>query len=256
MAALDPVERGLEADENVIDALDFRELIRLGIDHDGRSRFQPRFAIRRRHENHGIADRRWFRRARRSRVGCRRSSRRRPDRSGDRRVRNGAERRGARFQGGLAAHDLLELLVELFLVEQLAAGGAIDLGAQFGNAVFVGVLHLRLACDQPGENVVAEGEISRGRSRPHSEHRHGADHDPEHHRTKPDLFAGVDKGIAPLRGRCGDRSMAGCRPASGYSAMIMRVTVGVLGIMTGTVRHRHSRAGRTSSPYGHTRGVI
>ena len=58
-----------------------------------------------------------------------------------------------------AAHDLVELLVELFLIEQLPAGGAVDLGAQFGDAVLVGVLHLRLARDQPGQNVVAEEQI-------------------------------------------------------------------------------------------------
>ena len=132
------------------------------------------------------------------RIAGRSAARRRPDRSGDRGVRNGAERGGARFQRGLAAHDLVELLVELFLIEQLAAGGAIDLGAQFGDPVFVGVLHLRLAGDQPGQNVVAEGEIGRGRRRPHAEHGHRADHDPERHRAEADLLAGMDQGIAVL----------------------------------------------------------
>ena len=100
------------------------------------------------------------------------------------------------FQRGLAAHDLVELLVELFLVEQLAAGGAIDLGAQFGDAVFIGVLHLGLARDQPRQDVVAKREIGRGRRRPHAEHDDRADHDPEHDRTEPDLLAGMDDGIA------------------------------------------------------------
>ena len=113
-------------------------------------------------------------------------------------VRNGAERGGAQFQRGLAAHDLVELLVELFLIEQLAAGGAVDLGAQFGDPVFIGVLHLRLTGDQPGENVVAEREIGRRRRRPHPEHGHRADHDPERHRAEADLLAGMDQGVAVL----------------------------------------------------------
>ncbi len=74
----------------------------------------------------------------------------------------------------------------------------VHLGTQFGDAVFVGVLHFRLARDQPGENVVTESKISCSRGRPHAERRHGADHDPEHHRSKPDLFAGVDQGVAIL----------------------------------------------------------
>ena len=58
------------------------------------------------------------------------------------------KRRGARFQRRLPAQQIVELLLELLLVEQLAAGGAVDLGAQFGDAVFVGVLLLGLARDQ------------------------------------------------------------------------------------------------------------
>ena len=87
----------------------------------------------------------------------------------------------------------------MFLVEQLAAGGAIDLGAQFGNPVFIGVLHVGLAGDQAGEDVVAKREIGRGRRRPHAEHDDRADDDPERHRAKPDLLAGMDQCIALLR---------------------------------------------------------
>ena len=179
------------------------------------------------------------------------AARRRPDRSGRRDVRNGAERGGAGFQRGLAPHDLVELLVELLLVEQLAAGGAIDLGAQFGDAVFIGVLHLGLAGDQPGQDVVAKREIGGGRRRPHAEHDDGADHDPEHDRPEPDLLAGMDDGIAvaaraAAAAACGDRP-PGRRPAVILGMMVLLL---VLGIMTGTVRHRHSRAGRTGVPYG------
>ena len=235
---------------HVVDALGLGELVRLRIGDQRRAQFQPRFAIRRRHENHGIADRRGFWRARRIGVGCRGAARRRPDRSGDRGIRHGAERGGAGFQRGLAAHDLVELLVELLLVEQLAAGGAIDLGAQFGDAVFIGVLHLGLAGDQPGQNVVAEREIGRGRGRPHAEHGHRADHDPERHRAEPDLLAGVDDGVAVLRCLAAAAGMARRRAAGGCPAVVMRMMLGILGMMTGTVRHRHSRAGRRGVPYG------
>ena len=200
----------------------------MAVAYDRSSQFQARFAIRRRDENHGVADRRGFWRTRRRRIARRRSSRRRPDRSGNRQVGNGAQRGGPGIQRGLAAHDLLELLVELFLIEQLAAGGAIDPGAEFGNAVFVGVLHLGLARNQPRENVVAKGEIGCGRGRPQAEQDHRADHDPERHRTKPDLFAGMHNGVALLRVRRGHRGTVRRRAASGGPAMIMRMVVRVL----------------------------
>ena len=62
----------------------------------------------------------------------------------------------------LFAHELIELLLELLLIEQLAAGDAVDLRAQFGDAVLIGELHLRLARDQPLQHVVVEGEIGAG----------------------------------------------------------------------------------------------
>ncbi|OIQ72153.1 hypothetical protein GALL_462240 [mine drainage metagenome] len=142
----------------------------------------------------------------------------------------------------MPAHDLFEFLVELFLIQQLAAGGAVNPRAEFRDAVFVGVLHLRLARDQPGENVVAEREIGRGRGRPHPQRRHGADDDPERDRAKPDLLAGMYQRIAASRALCGGRSMAN-RLASRLPAVVMVVMM--LGMMAGTVRrHRHSRAGR------------
>ena len=85
------------------------------------------------------------------------------DRSGRRRIRQPGQRCCARLQHRLAAHDLFELLIELLLVEELAAGQAVDLRAQLGNAILVGVLHVRLAGDQPGQEIVAEGKIGGGR---------------------------------------------------------------------------------------------
>ena len=146
------------------------------------------------------------------------------------------------FERGLAAHDLVELLVELFLIEQLAAGGAVDLGAQLRDAVFIGVLHLGLTGDQPGQDVVAKREIGGGRRRPHAEQHDRADNDPEHDRAEPDLLAGMHDGVAVTV----DRSRL-CRIVGGTAGRRPAMIVGmvVIGIMmTGTVRHRHSRAGR------------
>jgi len=67
-----------------------------------------------------------------------------------------------RFQSGFAAGEIIELSLELLLVEQLPAGGAVDLGAQLGEAILVSELLISLAGNEPFENVVAEGEISRG----------------------------------------------------------------------------------------------
>ena len=63
LAPLDLIERALQADKNIVDALDLGELVRLRLDGNGRARFQPRLAIRRRHKDHGVADRGGFWRA-------------------------------------------------------------------------------------------------------------------------------------------------------------------------------------------------
>ena len=179
-----------------------------------RARFQPRLAIGRRDEHGGVADRRRFRYARGGRLGRGSAARRRPDRSRD--VRNGADRARARFKRGLPAHDLFEFLVELFLIQQLPAGRAIDLGAKFRDPVLVGVLHFRLSCDQPRQHIVTKREIGRGRRRPHSKRGDGADHDPERHRPEADLLAGMDQRVAVLFGLGGGMDWpAGGRAAAG-----------------------------------------
>ena len=172
----------------------------------------------------------------------------RPDRTGGRAIRDRAKRSGARFERGLAAHDLVELLVELFLIEQLAAGGAVDFGAQLRDAVFIGVLHLGLTGDQPGQNVVAKREIGGSRRRPHAEQHDRADNDPEHDRAEPDLLAGMHDGVAvAVYRRCLCR-MRGGAAGRGPAMIVGMVVIGIM--MTGTVRHRHSRAGRRGVPYG------
>ncbi len=144
--------------------------------------------------------------------------RRRPDRSGN--IGNGAQRARARFERGLPTHDLFELLVELFLIKQLAAGRAIDLGAKLRDPVFIGVLHFRLAGDQPRQHVVTKCKIGGGRRRPHSERRDGANHDPENHRPEADLLAGMDQRVSVLftLGGGGIDRLAGDLPARILSA--------------------------------------
>src|SRR5262249_58756243 len=74
-------------------------------------------------------------------------ARRRLDRTGH--VAEAVERAGARLQRRLPAQNLVELLLVLLLVEQLAARKAVDLGAQLGDAILIGESHLRLARDEP-----------------------------------------------------------------------------------------------------------
>ncbi len=136
------------------------------------------------------------------------------DRAGRGRVGDAAECGGARFQRGLAAHQVIELLLELFLVQQLAAGGAIDLRAQFGDAVFIGELLLGLARDQALEDIVAEREIGRGGDRPAGHDHDGADRDPECHRPEPDLPAGMRDRVAGAGSAGGlGRAWRGSMPA-------------------------------------------
>src|SRR5258708_11017896 len=135
-------------------------------------------------------------------------------------------------------------------MQQLAAGGTVDLGAQFGDAVFVGVLHLRLPRDQPCQDVIAEREIGRGRGRPCAKRYHGADGDPEQYRTDPHLLSGVGDGVTALRGLwMGQMYRSGAAMMMGLS-VVMRMVLRGFGILTGTVRHQHSRAGRKHAPVG------
>ncbi len=241
LASLNLVQRGLQTSNHTLHALHLGELAGSGGRQNRCARFQTRFAIGRRDEDHRVADRGGFRRSLRC-VGRRGTAHRGPDRSGD--IGQRAECGGARFERRLSPHDLIEFLVELFLVEQLPAGGAIDLGAQFRDSVLIGVLHLRLPRDQPGQDVVAEREIGGRRSRPETEQDDGTDRDPEQHRADPDLSAGMLQGIAALdlRSRMrqyGDRSSRRQR-----TAVIVWMVLRILGILARTVRHRHSRAGR------------
>jgi len=182
-----------------------------------------------RDENHGVADRRGFLAYPKAPVSVRSRSSRTAvlidpvtDTSG-----TVPQRRGraipARFW---AAHDLLELLVELF--PGRATGGWVvrsTPGAQFGNAV----LRRRIA-SPPGvrsaasENIV-HGRRSRLRSRPTTwpSRVNRADHDPERHRTKPGPVCRHAPAYSPVACAPWHRGQ-GSSPGggSGHPAMTMR----------------------------------
>ncbi len=87
----------------------------------------------------------------------------------------------------MAARQLLQAPFELLLIEQLAAGNAIHLGAQLGNAILIGEPLLGLPGEQARQHVIVEGEIGPGRERPYAHDDEAADYDPEADRSEPDL---------------------------------------------------------------------
>jgi hypothetical protein len=79
----------------------------------------------------------------------------------------------------LTAHQIIELLLELLLIEQLTAGRAIDARAQFSDTIFVGVLLLSLAHDETFQEIVAESEVGGCCDRPARHNHDGSDENPE-----------------------------------------------------------------------------
>ena len=67
-----------------------------------------------------------------------------------------------RRQLGLAVEQLGDLLFHQLLVEQLAAGDAVDLRPQRRDAVFIGLLDARLARRAGADQIVAQNEIGGG----------------------------------------------------------------------------------------------
>src|SRR6516162_9589452 len=102
-----------------------------------------------------------------------------PDRAGGQCIADAGEGCAVRFEGRLPAHQIVELLLELLLIEQLPAGCAIDACAQFGDAVLVCALQIGLPRDQALEEIVAESKIRRGCDRPAGHDHDGADKNPE-----------------------------------------------------------------------------
>ena len=123
------------------------------------------------------------------------------------------------FERRLAARDLFELALDLLLIEQLAARELVDLAAQIGDAILVGVLHLRLAREQAGQHVVAEREIGGGNGRPSGHHDQRADDGPERHRSDADLPSAVTQGPAGLRRRMISERRSGAPEAMGMAVV-------------------------------------
>jgi hypothetical protein len=152
LARFDPVEGRRQAREHAVDAAAGLERKSGG----RKSGLEPRVTFRRCGERAGVVDRGGLERPRTRRLAARGW----PDRAGGGRIGQCIERGGARFQGRLAAKDLVELMLVLLLVEELPARNPVDLRAQFGDAVLVAELHLRFARDQACQHVVAEGKKS------------------------------------------------------------------------------------------------
>ena len=100
------------------------------------------------------------------------------------------------LQRRLPLQQAVEFFLELLLVEQLAAHDAVDLRAQFGDAILIGKLHLGLPADQPREDIVAKCEIGAGRDGPDGHDDKRADHDPERDRPYADLMSGMRERVA------------------------------------------------------------
>jgi hypothetical protein len=68
------------------------------------------------------------------------------------------------FKRCLPLKQCVEFFLELLLIEELATHDAIDLGAQFGNAVLICELHLGLPPDQSGQDIVPKSKVGAGRN--------------------------------------------------------------------------------------------
>src|SRR5262249_53624888 len=180
LALFEAIERGLQARDDAADAA--------GAFCENAGARIARGAVER--EDEGALVVGWLGRDR-PRLAGPSPARRRVDRTGH--VAEAVERAGARLQRRLPAQNLIELLLVLLLVEQLAARKAVDPGAQLGDAILVGESHLRLARDQPGEHVLAEGEIGGGADGPHRHDHQRADRDPEGDRPDTQLASGMDE---------------------------------------------------------------
>ena len=181
LALLDAIERGLQAGDHPTDAA-------CVLDGEAGARIDRRIEVDRQEEGALVAERGGLER--------RRSAGGQLDRSGDVATAEAAERAGARLQRRLPAQDLVELLLVLLLVKQLAAGDAVDLGARLGDAILVAELHVGLSGDQPGEHVVAEGKIGGGGDGPHRHDHQRAHHHPEGDRAEPQLAPGMNERVS------------------------------------------------------------
>jgi hypothetical protein len=80
-------------------------------------------------------------------------------------------RGGAGLQPRLTDDQVLHRALDAVLIDELAAGHLIEPQPQGGDAVLVGVLHLGLAFEQPGQHIVAKQHIARRRNDPGADQR-------------------------------------------------------------------------------------
>ena len=69
---------------------------------------------------------------------------------------------GAGLQHGLADDEAAHLAFDAIGIDELPAGHLIEAQPCRRQAILVSILHLRLAFDQPGQQIVAEHQIARG----------------------------------------------------------------------------------------------
>ena len=199
LALLDPIERRLQAGDRSADTADA-----LG-EHAG-ARIGRRSPIERHEEGSLVIEQGRLERDRPRLAGTRRQF----DRAGG--LADTVHGARTRFQGGLTAQNLLELLLVLLLVDQLAACDAVDPGAQFGDTVLVAELQLGLPGEEPREHVLAESKIGGGRDAPCRHDHQRADHHPKGHGAEPQLPPRMGKRVArrpPSHGRVGGPARTG-----------------------------------------------
>ena len=95
----------------------------------------------------------------------------------------------------LPVQQLADLVLHQLLVEQLAAGDAVDLGAQRRDAILVGLLHARLARRAGADQVVAQDEVGGGEQvadGDREQRRAGEGGEPRPDGEMPDLVAARD----------------------------------------------------------------
>ncbi len=184
LALLDAIERGLDAGDHSADPAGIA-------DRRAGARIERRVALGRNQEYALVTEGRWLER-RSPRFAAAPA---RADGAGHIAAAT-VEHACPRFQCGLAADDLLELLLVLLLIEELAARNPVDLRTQFSDTILVAELHVGLPGDEPGEHVLAEGEIGCGADAPDRHYHQGADHHPEGDRSEPQLAPGMAQRIA------------------------------------------------------------
>ncbi|MGZ8396450.1 MAG: hypothetical protein ACXW3X_07830 [Rhodoplanes sp.] len=87
----------------------------------------------------------------------------------------------------MSTKNLVERLLDLLMVQELARRYPIDLRAHFCEAIFIGNLQIGLADDKLRDDLVMKGEVGRSDDRPAGHDHQRADDRPERDRTEAEL---------------------------------------------------------------------